>query len=128
MPRYDRRLRSRSPRDGEPPEPISPRRFDVPRNWALVAALLSDPSIDVEYLFIAERLRRPLLEHAQAIGAPADLVEKAARTLKQPRRALPHDDHLHLRVRCAPSDKGLGCVDQGRFRLRVRRAPAPGTT
>ena len=122
MPRYDRHLISHPPRElsdgGEVP---SRRIFDVARNWALVAALVSDDSIQVEYLFIAEKLRRQLLEHAAILGEPSALIDRAARALRQPRRALPHDDHLHLRIRCPTSDLFQGCVDEGRVRLRTER-------
>ena len=127
MPRYDRHLHSRAPHD-TPPEPVAPRRFDVARNWALVAALLEDPSIEVEYLFIADRLRRPMLQYAATIGEPAALVDRAARSLRQPRHALPHDDHLHLRIRCAPSDLAQGCMDTGRVRMRSERVPRRTTS
>jgi penicillin-insensitive murein endopeptidase len=122
MPRYDRRLRSHPPRDPVS-TPISARTFDLTRNWALVAALLDDPSIDVEYLFISERLRERLLDYARATSVPAALLEKARVALRQPHggHALPHDDHLHLRIKCSASDRAQGCVDEGAVRLRVER-------
>lgn len=121
MPRYDRHLRSRSPRDGTP-EPIGPRLFDVPRNWALVSALVADPEVDVEYLFISKPLRDQLLQYARLVREPDAIVSKAAIALRQPgRRTLPHDDHLHLRIKCPESDRFLGCQDSGRVRLRVER-------
>ncbi len=117
MPRYRGwRLRGHEPYESH--GPIGRRRFDVARNWALVAALLSDETIDVEYLFVSERLRDALIEHAVASGAPDDLVWKARRALKQPRGFPPHDDHLHLRIRCSETDRRFGCVDEGRVRLR----------
>jgi penicillin-insensitive murein endopeptidase len=126
MPRYNRRLQSR-PTFDEGYEPVSPRHFDVPRNWALVAALVSDPEINVEYLFISESLREKLLEYARSINEPGDVVLKAARALRQPgRRTLPHDDHLHLRIKCPTSDLWQGCADEGKVRLRMEtwRDPA----
>ena len=126
MPRYDRRLRSRPPYDGAA-VPISPRHFDVRRNWSLVKALLQDPRIDVQYLFIAEKLKRHLMDHAVRQGEPEELLHRAEALLRQPARALPHDDHLHLRIRCSPGDRAQGCVDEGRVRLRrelIRRPVA----
>jgi penicillin-insensitive murein endopeptidase len=35
------------------------------------------------------------------------------RALKQPGDSARHDDHLHVRVYCTPSDRRLGCVDLG---------------
>ncbi|MSP59099.1 MAG: hypothetical protein EXR72_01955 [Myxococcales bacterium] len=117
MPRFrGRDLHSRPPYDGG--QAVSSRRFDLPRNWALVAALLEDPAITVEYLFISERLRDRLLEHAVAVGAPGEVVQRARRALRQPARFPPHDDHLHLRIRCPPGDRFQGCVDEGKVRLR----------
>src|SRR5688572_20696167 len=38
--------------------PIPRLVFDVPRNWSLVRALLEDPVVDVQYLFIYEPLEQ----------------------------------------------------------------------
>lgn len=128
MPRYGRHLQSRPPRE-TPQTPISPRRFDLPRNWALVAALLEDPSIDVEYLFLSEPLRDKLLEHAARVGEPDEVIARARAALRAPRGGiLPHDDHLHLRLRCSAADRALGCVDAGRIRLHVEHVPGPANS
>ena len=42
-----------------------PYVFDVPRNWSLVEALLTHPSVQVQYLFISQGLRAKLLAHAE---------------------------------------------------------------
>ncbi len=123
MPRYDFRFQARPPRDtpGVVFGPFTPRRFDVPRNWALVRALLQDPNIEIQYLFCHNRLRRALLEHAQQIGEPDELIDRAEALLRQPGDSLPHDDHLHVRVFCAPSDRQFGCRDQGPVRWWKKR-------
>ncbi|MEZ4392624.1 MAG: penicillin-insensitive murein endopeptidase [Polyangiales bacterium] len=101
--RYDRALRSlRRP---------SPLRFDVERNWNLVEALLRDTQAGVARIFVADWLRRALLEHARAHGKAAWVVERASRVLLQPGDSLPHDDHFHVRVACTASERSLGCVD-----------------
>jgi penicillin-insensitive murein endopeptidase len=87
------------------------RRFDTARNWALVEALLSDPSIDVKWLFISAPLRLALLKQGQARGANEVLLSRATRVLHQPSDAPPHADHLHLRIRCTKEERALGCVD-----------------
>jgi penicillin-insensitive murein endopeptidase len=127
MPRYDRRLRSRAPYERSPVA-VSPRHFDLARNWALITALLDDATIDVEYLFVSERLREHLIDYARAAGERPEVIARAARALRQPRRALPHDDHLHLRIRCAPSDLSQGCVDEGPVRVRLLERWRPPVT
>lgn len=89
-------------------------RFDTPRNWALVKALLLSPHAQMQHLFVSDGLRRLMLDHARAIGEPAALVEHAARVLRQPGAEIPHDDHLHVRVYCARADVGAGCENSGR--------------
>ena len=95
---------------------FSPRRFDVRRNWALVRALLLDPEIEVQFLFIHTRLRRLLLDYARDHKEDEELLDRAEALLKQPGDSLPHDDHLHLRIYCSPTDRGLGCRDNGPLR------------
>lgn len=90
--------------------------FDVPRNWALVRALLEDPAVDVQFLFISEPLKRMLIDYAIDKGEPRELVRRAEAILHQPVGALPHDDHLHVRIYCPLSDRSLGCRDRGNLR------------
>ena len=131
MPAYGRDLWARAPH--ETPNvvfgPFSPRRFDVRRNWALVRALLSDPDIEVQYMFVHARLRKLLLDQGQREHDDEELLDRAEALLKQPGDALPHDDHLHLRIYCSPSDRALGCKDYGPLRYWRKRykymPPAP---
>jgi penicillin-insensitive murein endopeptidase len=87
--------------------------FDVPRNWALVRALLTSDRAQVQYLFISEGLKAQLLAYARERGEPAWLIERASKVLHQPNDALPHDDHFHLRVYCEQLDRLLGCMESG---------------
>jgi penicillin-insensitive murein endopeptidase len=96
--------------------PIPRLVFDVPRNWSLVRALLEDPVVDVQYLFIYEPLEQLLVAHAREIGEPEELIGRAQALLHQPGDSLPHDDHLHVRIYCPPTDRGLGCLDRGPLR------------
>jgi penicillin-insensitive murein endopeptidase len=123
MPRYGDDLRSLPPRPtkGVVFGPVSPRRFDVRRNWALVRALLEDPEIEVQYLFLSEPLKRALLDYAASSGEDPALVEEAEALLHQPGDSLPHDDHLHLRIYCAATDRFFGCVDRGPTRWWKKR-------
>ncbi|MFO0575318.1 MAG: penicillin-insensitive murein endopeptidase [Polyangia bacterium] len=102
-------------------EPITPRRFDVRRNWALVRALVDDPEIEVQFLFIHNRLRNQLLSYARDHEKDEEMIERAEAVLRQPGDALPHDDHLHLRIYCSPGDRAFGCVDGGPLRWWKKR-------
>jgi penicillin-insensitive murein DD-endopeptidase len=108
MPRYpswDGRARAPLPQEhGVSFGPFSTRFFDVARNWALVRALLEEPAIEIQYLFIHRRLRDRLLAHAVEIGEEL---------LRQPGDSAPHDDHLHVRIFCADDDRPFGCADRG---------------
>lgn len=88
-------------------------RFDVPRNWALVRALATSRTAQVQYLFISNPLRTLLLAHARAIGESSDVIDRAGRLLRQPGPEIPHDDHLHIRLYCSRADRGAGCVNLG---------------
>ena len=96
-------------------------RFDTARNWALVRALLEDPGVEIQYLFVHNNLRRAMLQHAHAVGDDADLVDRADALLRQPGDSLPHDDHLHVRIYCSAADRPYGCRDQGPVRWWKKR-------
>jgi penicillin-insensitive murein endopeptidase len=125
MPRYPfHDLRARVPlpsEHGVEYGPFSPRWFDVPRNWALVRALLEDPRIEVQYLFINERLRDRLLAWAREIEDDVDVVERAEALMHQPGDSMPHDDHLHVRIFCSADDRPFGCQDRGPVRWWKKR-------
>ncbi|MEO6419330.1 MAG: penicillin-insensitive murein endopeptidase [Polyangiaceae bacterium] len=74
--------------------------FDDARNWALIAAFITDPVARVSHIFVAGPLRARLLAYAEKIGAPPGLRSHAAELLMQPRGSLPHDDHFHVRISC----------------------------
>lgn len=86
-------------------------RFDVERNWLLVEALLRDERAGVARVFVADWLRRLMLEHARARGKASWLIERAEKVLAQPGDSLPHDDHFHVRLACTTQERYLGCVD-----------------
>jgi penicillin-insensitive murein endopeptidase len=104
----------------------APLRFDVPRNWELVKALLTAPEAEVQYIFVYEPLALLLLDHARASGEPDSLVELARSALVQPGDAAPHDDHFHVRIFCSESDADLGCVDRGTRTATRKKGVAPG--
>jgi penicillin-insensitive murein endopeptidase len=125
MPRYpawDGRARTPLPPEhGVVYGPFTPRWFDVPRNWALVRALLSEPRIEIQYLFINNRLRDRLLQYAVERGEDPTLLDRARELLHQPGDSMPHDDHLHVRIFCAQDDRAYGCSDRGPVRWWKKR-------
>jgi len=130
MPAYGRDLWAKAPHPTPNVEfgPFTPRRFDIRRNWALVRALLSDPDIEVQYMFVHTRLRTLLLNEGRRQHDDDELIDRAEALLKQPGDSLPHDDHLHLRIYCSPSDRSLGCRDHGPLRYwrkRYKYMPPP---
>jgi penicillin-insensitive murein endopeptidase len=99
--------------------------IDVPRTWMLVRELITAPEAPVQWVFMYEPIARRLIEHAEQIGEPAPLIARARKALKQPGDSARHDDHLHVRVYCAPADKAYGCVDIGPMELLAERQAEP---
>ena len=99
-----------------PPVAVPAVRFDLRRNWAFVRALLSDPESEVQWIFIHRGLAAALLHEATQEGDDPALVARASFIMKQPSDAEAHDDHMHIRLYCAPADRRLGCVDKGPVR------------
>lgn len=95
-------------------------RFDDAANWALVSALVNDPEARVLQLFVATPIRARLLAYAAKIGAPKSTRDRAASVMLQPKKALPHDNHFHVRIACPKSDKA--CVDFATVKKRVVKA------
>jgi len=86
---------------------------DVPRTWLLVKTLVTAPEAPVQYIFMYEPIAAKLIEYAQRVGEPEDIVARARKTLHQPGDSARHDDHLHVRVYCDAADRSFGCVDIG---------------
>lgn len=83
-------------------------RLAVDLQWDLIVALMSDPEIEVEYLFIHRTLKEILMSHARAIGTDPAFLKKVDDILFQPSGG-PHRDHLHIRIACPTADQGKGC-------------------
>ena len=96
-------------------------RFDVRRNWRFVRALLSDPDVEVQWIFVQRDLAARLIQQGIAEGEDAALIARASQIVRQPSDAEPHDDHMHVRVYCEPSDRILGCADHGPVRWWKKR-------
>jgi penicillin-insensitive murein DD-endopeptidase len=94
-------------------QPVPEARFDVRRNWALVRAMLSNSSAEVQWIFIHRGLADLLLAEAERSGASPALLSRAQVLLHQPTDSQPHDDHMHVRVFCDSDDRPYGCSDKG---------------
>jgi penicillin-insensitive murein endopeptidase len=94
-------------------------RFDVARNWALVEALVDDPQVRVEHIFVANGLRALLLAHARATGVSAGTLARAEAVMHQPVHASPHANHFHVRIACPSGDDA--CIEGIRPPPRPRR-------
>lgn len=94
--------------------------FDDARNWDLVESWLKDPEANVLQIFVAAHLKRRLLAQAVRSGASQSMLTRAQGALIQPTKALPHDNHFHVRIAC-PSGQG-DCVNFGKKALLASRS------
>lgn len=95
--------------------------IDIPRVWTLVREMLTAPEAPVQWVFMYQPIANAVIEHAIKIGEPEVLVERARRACKQPGDSAPHNDHMHVRVYCAPGDRAFGCVDIGPMEMLAER-------
>ena len=98
-------------------------KFDDGRNFALVSALVSDPHAHVTHIFVATWLRTRLLAYGARVGASPALRVRIAETLMQPRHALPHDDHFHVRVACPSSSPQ--CIESPLMATAAKKPVTP---
>jgi penicillin-insensitive murein endopeptidase len=87
--------------------------FDDARNWELVRTLLTDDTIEVQWIFVSRGLEVRLLAYALEHEHDPDVLFRAPYVLQQPENARPHDDHFHVRVFCSPDERAEGCRDLG---------------
>jgi penicillin-insensitive murein endopeptidase len=99
-------------------------RLDVAREWLLIKSLLSsrpaqapassegglDQRIDVQWMFASRGVEALLIDYALASAEDPELIWRAENVLQEPAEALPHDDHLHLRIACSPEASVQGCA------------------
>ena len=88
-------------------------RIDIDREWLLLRSLLTSPEIGVQFMFVCREVEALLIDHARALGEPESLVWRAETVMLQPSDSLPHDDHVHLRIACAPEEAITGCSGGG---------------
>ncbi len=87
--------------------------FDTPRNWRLVEGLIEHGGDQLQYIFVSEPLRNKLLRYGRANDVSDEILWRARKLLHQPRGALPHNDHFHIRLYCSEIDVRSGCRDRG---------------
>ena len=136
MPYYNRKGRAYYARKPVWARSIPERFFDVERNWALVKSLITDADVELERIFVSPRIERWLVQHAKAVGEDEELVHKARVLLHRPRDSEPHNDHMHVRIKCSAEDVAAGRCrtnfkrrKNGKWRSRVRcpREPRQNT-
>jgi penicillin-insensitive murein endopeptidase len=94
---FDSRGRGLSPNLG--------MRFDVRRNWELLARLITDGEARVQYAFVAPGIRQLLLDEGRRVRAPTSVLERAARVMVRPSEKHLHGNHFHVRIYCPPGDR-----------------------
>jgi penicillin-insensitive murein DD-endopeptidase len=102
-------------------EPLPDARFDQRRTWLLVRALLSDPEIEVQWIFMHKPLVDLCLQEAEREGTDPALLARAREILRQPSDSQAHDDHMHVRVFCPAHNRMFGCLDKGPRRWWKKR-------
>jgi penicillin-insensitive murein endopeptidase len=102
-------------------------RFDDAKNWAFVEALLTDPEAHVTHVFVAQPLKDRLMAYATKMQVREALRTRAAEALMQPKGALPHDDHFHVRISCPRTRQGEACIENPERKV-ARSARGHGRT
>lgn len=90
-------------------------QLDVERQWLFFRSLLRSPHANVQWLFVSEEIEALLVDYARAKGEPLELIWQAETVMLQPGDSLPHDDHVHLRIACTPSEAARGCLGGGPY-------------
>ncbi len=102
--------------------------FDDARNWTLIAALVGQDVVPVQYVMVIAPLKERLLAEGRRRGASEELLARVDAVVGPQRtgrgrfaRYGTHDSHFHVRVYCAPDDRPR-CVDAAPFHPWVRQA------
>lgn len=88
-------------------------RIDLERQWIFMKALLTDPEIDVQFMFISHELEALVVDYALARETDLALLWHAQTVMLQPGDSLPHGDHVHVRIGCRPEEAVFGCSGGG---------------
>jgi penicillin-insensitive murein endopeptidase len=99
-------------------------RFDVPRNWAFLRAMIEYPNAQIQYLFVYQPLADLMLEYAGTQDVPEAIMERARDILSGEHRSGRHDNHFHVRIHCPAGDDGCVNNESRRRRGRARHGRA----
>ena len=89
-------------------------RFDDAKNWDLVARLVTDGDARVQYIFVADPIKRRILAEGERRGASPSVLRRAREVMVQPAKGHPHRNHFHVRIYCPPDDRPT-CRDRAPF-------------
>lgn len=109
-------------------------KFDDVRNWHLIAALMGQDVVPVQYIMVISPLKERLLAEGARQGAPAWLLHRV-REAVGPRRTGrgraarygTHNSHFHIRIYCDQDDRPR-CVDSPPYWDWIHRPPPPRAT
>ena len=105
--------------------------FDDARNWTLVAALMGQDTVPVQYIMVIAPLKERLLAEGRRRGAPEALLHRVEEAVGPRRtgrgrwaRYGTHNSHYHVRIYC-PLDDRPRCRDTPPVWDWVSRPPVP---
>lgn len=87
--------------------------LDVPRTWSLVRALVTQPRLRIQWLFVAKPIEALLIDFAFARGEDLRTIWQAETVMQQPSDGLAHADHIHIRLGCPMAPHGAACIEKG---------------
>ncbi|HEX7669020.1 MAG TPA: penicillin-insensitive murein endopeptidase [Polyangiaceae bacterium] len=74
---------------------------------------VTNSEVGVQNIFVADSLKRRLLEYARRHRANLDVLYRAEAAMRQPTRGAPHDDHFHVRIACPPASvRATLCISE----------------
>jgi hypothetical protein len=88
-------------------------QFDTRRNLALMVALLTDKKVEVQWVFVADWLKKRLIAEAWEQAIDPRTIARMEVVLHQPGDSNPHQDHYHVRIYCSSDDRRHGCLERG---------------
>jgi penicillin-insensitive murein endopeptidase len=94
---------------------------DIPRMWMFFKELVTAHEAAVQWVFMYEPISVKVVEYGTSINEPEAIVQRVRKTLLQPKDAMRHDDHMHVRLYCAIEDRAYGCKDFGPMALLEER-------